>query len=170
MIPTLKSHIEFCRAVANGSTYKDAYKTYVATKNSLSEKVYEVEGSKMAKKYALHIQDLKKITSAAIDKAHENDAVNEALKGVMSKLERMQLLSDMAYGNVIVRKTIPIGGEDIQQECEPTHMDRIKAVAELNKMDGAYTPIKLADTDSEGNDKLQQNEIKEIVKLLNDKG
>jgi len=32
------------------------------------------------------------------------------------------------------------------------HSTRIRAVAELNKMDGSYVPVKIAQTDKEGND------------------
>ena len=59
MQPNLKSHIEFCKAVSEGSTYKDAYKTYVSRKVNVSDAVCEKDGSLLAKKYASHIQDLK---------------------------------------------------------------------------------------------------------------
>lgn len=84
MQPKIKSHIEFCQEVANGATYKDAYKLYVASKNNISDKATEVGGSKLASRYAEHIQILKKRASAAIDKAAEKEAVKEAVKGLLT--------------------------------------------------------------------------------------
>jgi hypothetical protein len=135
MKPTKKSHIDFCRAVADGMTYKDAYKAQVADKEGISEGGAEAAGSKLAKKYAEHIIILKQRVSAAIDTAHEQSAVKTALKSVLSKAERMQKLSGFADDDKI----------NIQ--------DRIKAISELNKMDGSYAPIKkeLQQLDENGN-------------------
>ncbi len=84
MKPKVKSHIEFCKAVSRGTTYKDAYRNYVATKKTISDQTCEVNGSVLAKRYAEYIQELKEKDSRAVDKAHENDASNDALKEILS--------------------------------------------------------------------------------------
>ncbi len=87
MTPTLKSHIEFCRAVSNGSTYKDAYKTYVSRKVDVSDAVCEKDGSLLGKKYAAYIADLKKKDADDIMQARSEDVVKKALNEVLSVLE-----------------------------------------------------------------------------------
>ncbi len=87
MTPTLKSHIEFCRAVSNGSTYKDAYKTYVSRKVDVSDAVCEKDGSLLGKKYAAYIADLKKKDADDIMQARSEEVVKKALNEVLSVLE-----------------------------------------------------------------------------------
>jgi hypothetical protein len=41
-------------------------------------------------------------------------------------------------------------------------MDRLKAIAELNKMEGSYAPSKIATTDTKG------NEVKQVM-IINGK-
>lgn len=140
MIPKLKPHVDFCRAVANGSTYKDAY-LQVSCKNNTSESTAEQQGSRLAKKYDSYIQELKQKTSEAIDKAYENEAVKEALNGILTKVERMKILCEIALGEIKVKKAI-ITSKGIEYlPEEPDHNDRKNAIAELNKMDGSYAPI-----------------------------
>lgn len=153
MQPTIKSHIEFCKAVSDGSTYKDAYKTYVSRKVNVSEAVCEKDGSLLGKKYAIYIQELKQKTSIAIDKAYENEAVKDALKSVMCKVERMQILTQIARGEIPLTKPMVVDKIIEEVDVVPDWMDRKNAIAELNKMDGSYSPIKVADTDIDGKDK-----------------
>ncbi len=87
MTPTLKSHIEFCRAVSNGSTYKDAYKTYVSRKVDVSDAVCEKDGSLLGKKYAAYIADLKKKDADDIMQARSEEVVKKALNEVLSVSE-----------------------------------------------------------------------------------
>ena len=87
MTPTLKSHIDFCRAVANGSTYKDAYKTYVSRKVNVSDAVCEKDGSLLGKKYAIHISELKKRDADDIIQARSEEVVKTALNEVLSVAE-----------------------------------------------------------------------------------
>ena len=84
MKPKSKEHIEFCNLVSKGTTYKDAYYLQVGCKNNTSDATCEQQGSRLAKKYAEYIQELKERISTAIDKAHENSAVNEALKEILT--------------------------------------------------------------------------------------
>jgi hypothetical protein len=47
-------------------------------------------------------------------------------------------LSKIANGEVKVKKPFVIGGKIMEYPSEPDHNDKIKAIAELNKMDGSY--------------------------------
>lgn len=142
MKPESKGHINFCKAVADGMTYKEAYRSQVSVKNRSSDKSCEQKGSVLAKKYAEHIQNLRQTLSTAIDKAHENSAVKEALKGVMDKAERMNVLTKIARGQIPLKKPVVLGKDIKMIDVVPDWMDRKNAIAELNKMDGSYEPIK----------------------------
>lgn len=170
MQPTIKSHIDFCKSVANGSTFKDAYLMQVSCKNGTSEATAEQQGSRLAKKYAIYIQELKQKTSMAIDKAYENEAVKDALKSVISKTERMQVLSDIAIGKLKISKPIFTKEGVIDSYVEPDCNDRTKAIAELNKMDGAYAPQKIDNTikGSLGVNEVTYEQAKEIQKKLDE--
>lgn len=74
-----------------------------------------------------------------IIEAKEIEAIGELAKaGILTKLERQKILSDIALGNIPIRKEVlsKFGVETI--ENEPTAADRINAIDKLNKMDGSY--------------------------------
>ena len=78
-----------------------------------------------------------------IIEAKEAEALAEvAASGILSKIERQKILTDIALGNIIVPRTIftKMGAETIEEY--PSHSDRRAAIAELNKMDGDYAPNK----------------------------
>lgn len=63
--------------------------------------------------------------------------VTKAKKGILSKIEKQKILSDIAKGIKSSKK-----------DPDYTYGDKIKAIAELNKMDGDYAPNK---TEHSGN-------------------
>lgn len=71
-----------------------------------------------------------------------------ALEAIMSKEERMQVLTQIARGEIPLVKHIVVSLGDNQgsvikeREVVPTWRDRRDAVAELNKMEGDYAPLK----------------------------
>ncbi len=73
--------------------------------------------------------------------------------GILSRLERQIILTDIARGNVTHTKEVAtkFGVETLT--VYPTWSDRKAAIQELNKMDSAYMPAETEDDD----------EIKEIV-------
>lgn len=73
--------------------------------------------------------------AAPVIEAKEIEALGEIAKaGIMSKLERMQLLSDLANGKKKAWKEVASMGSVVKLEL----YDPVKYIAELNKMDGAY--------------------------------
>ena len=61
----------------------------------------------------------------------------------MTADERKELLTKLITGEIKAKRPFVIGGKIMEYPEEPTHRDRISAIAELNKMDGAYAPTKL---------------------------
>ena len=61
---------------------------------------------------------------------------------IMSIVERQHILSQIARGEIMLRKPIVVKGEIQHIEVAPDWTDRRNAIAELNKMDGAAQPEK----------------------------
>lgn len=73
---------------------------------------------------------------------------DRALNAIMSKEERMEILTKIGRGEIPLIKHIVVSLGDNQgsvikeREVVPTWKDRRDAVAELNKMEGDYAPLK----------------------------
>lgn len=65
-----------------------------------------------------------------------------ALGTILTKEERMQILTDIATGGIPLVKHIVCDGVIQEREVVPSWRDRRDAVAELNKMEGAYAPVR----------------------------
>jgi hypothetical protein len=63
-------------------------------------------------------------------------------KAILSKHERMEILTQIARGEIPLTKHIVADGMIQEREVVPSWKDRRDAVAELNKMEGDYAPIK----------------------------
>jgi len=67
----------------------------------------------------------------------------EALKkAILTKHERMEILTQIAKGEIPLVKHIVCDGVIQEVDVIPAWADRKAAIAELNKMDGEYAPIK----------------------------
>lgn len=67
----------------------------------------------------------------------------EALKkAILTKHERMEILTQIAKGEIPLVKHIVCDGVIQEVDVVPAWADRKAAIAELNKMDGEYAPIK----------------------------
>jgi hypothetical protein len=66
---------------------------------------------------------------------------NRASKGILSKEERLEILSQIARGDLSYQQEVPskFGPQTIT--AWPSFNDRKGAVAEINKMEGDYAPI-----------------------------
>jgi len=74
-------------------------------------------------------------------KVDEAAAIEARKKAIMSADERKELLTKLITGEIKAKRPFVIGGKIMEYPEEPTHRDRISAIAELNKMDGAYAPL-----------------------------
>lgn len=77
-----------------------------------------------------------------LDSALKDSAENRMRLGILSKLERMKILSDIAQGEIVLTKYIVADGVIQERDVVPDYNDRKGAIAELNKMDGDYAPVK----------------------------
>lgn len=139
-MPKSKSHIKFIELVAGGEAIGKAYQ--LITKNKPTIKTANENGSKLAKRYAIEIATERDKLQKAISLAHESDTLKSALKSVLSKAERLEWLTKLVNGEIKAKVPFVIGGKIMEYPSEPSHSDRIKALAELNKMDGSYAPTK----------------------------
>lgn len=71
---------------------------------------------------------------------------------IMSAIERKEILTQIARGEIPLKKALVIDKNIEFIEVVPDYTDRKNAIAELNKMDGSYAPTKQAITDIQGND------------------
>jgi len=68
-------------------------------------------------------------------------AIEARKKAIMTADERKELLTKLITGEIKAKRPFVIGGKIMEYPEEPTHRDRISAIAELNKMDGSYAPL-----------------------------
>ena len=88
-----------------------------------------------------HIE-LQEKAKAAADKVYIAATEKAAEKAIMSKLERQEVLTQIARGEIPLQKAMVVDGMIQFIEVAPDWMDRKSAIAELNKMDGDYAPAK----------------------------
>lgn len=103
-----------------------------------------------------------------LTKVDEQAAIEARKKAIMTADERKELLTKLITGEIKAKRPFVIGGKIMEYPEEPTHRDRISAIAELNKMDGSYTPIKVANTDKNGEDvqPLSDTQVDKILSVI----
>jgi hypothetical protein len=134
-------HIEFIKQVAAGQPQAQAYRATVGNQGATIASV-KSKASKLAKKYAKEIETEKNKAAAIVEAATIEAIAETAKNGIKSLAERMELLSQIMDGKIKIKKPFVIAGKIMEYPSEPDHNDRIKAIAELNKMDGSYAPTK----------------------------
>ena len=86
------------------------------------------------------------------------DLEKERLKSaILTKHERMEIASNIAKGKAWKSGNVMV---------VPNASDRMKACDYLSKIDGDYAPTKVAETDSDGNDKLNIEDVKQLSDLV----
>ena len=98
--------------------------------------------------------DMQTEISAINDKAYKNieKIADELSCQILSTLERQVILSKIARGEIMLTKPMVVDKAVELIPVVPDWMDRKNAISELNKMDGSYVPVKIAQTDKDGND------------------
>ena len=132
-------HSEFIMLVAGGTNQSEAYVLTNPNKN-LTKGTIKVESSKLAKKYALLINEERERLRKVVEAANDSKVSEIAQMNIMGKAERMELLTKMAKGQLKIKTPVVIAGKIMEYPAEPTASDRRAAIAELNKMDGSYAP------------------------------
>lgn len=140
--------ISFCKQIANGKNATEAYQ--IAFKNS-NATTCKTNGSKLLKQaeIAKKIEAIQSQNAGIIAKANEIAAEKLAAGEIADNIERQKVLTQIMRGDTKIRADKFFydskAGEVITQEVEelPDHQARIKAIAELNKMDGSYAATKI---------------------------
>jgi viroplasmin and RNaseH domain-containing protein len=120
-------HKEFIRLVANGTDQDEAYKL-TSTNTSLTMATCRVNGSKLAKKYALDIQESKEKASAIVEQANNDKDVQKALKSILTKAEVDAKLCDIIKGELHEVQMLNTQGKIFKALVSPTLSERAKAI------------------------------------------
>ena len=154
--------------ISSEAQWKSLVYDYLSNGNRGKSNFYELlrTSYKCEKQNTLKQYDIYEIEyDLALNKGKDDiilDAEKERLKSaILTKFERMEIASNIARG-----KAWKVGAEVII----PTANDKLKACDYLSKIDGDYAPTKVAETDVNGNDKLNVDDLKELsdfVKQLN---
>lgn len=87
-------------------------------------------------------KELQDKAKAAANRAYIKASEKAAERAVMSKIERQEVLTQIARGEIPLKKAMVVDGAIEYIEVIPDWMDRKSAIAELNKMEGDYAAIK----------------------------
>jgi len=89
----------------------------------------------------------------AADEAYIQASADAAKVVVMSSQERKEMLSKIARGELTLLVSDPKEpAKLIEVPAMVENLERIKAISELNKMEGDYAPTKVAQTNKDGED------------------
>ena len=90
----------------------------------------------------MHTEE-QEVIKAAKAKLDLQSALNERKSQIADVLERKEILTQIARGQIPLRKAVVVDGSLEYYEVVPEWMDRKSAIAELNKMEGEYEPNKV---------------------------
>ena len=138
-------HIEFVQLVAKGVQQEEAYRLTIGNKHTTSGSA-RAQGSKLCKKYAVFINEERERLRKVVEAANDSKVSEIAQKRIMSSAERMEWLTKLVDGTIKAKRPFVVGGKIMEYPEEPSHADRVRALAELNKMDGSYAPAKTETT------------------------
>ncbi len=119
--PIGQDHIKFCILVSQGHEYLSAYVT--ACNPKLTNNSNKVSACRLAKKYSLHIAELKEKAIKLVEAAHDSSIVKNALNDILTQSE-----VDAALCKIMMK-----GKSD---------GDKLKAIDLYNKRFGSNAPIK----------------------------
>ena len=121
-----KNHREFIRLVADGIAQDEAYRL-TSTNNTLTTATCRVNGSKLAKKYALEIQDLKKKALDIVEEVNKNKDVKNALESILTKAEVDAHICNIIKGDLQEVQMLNNQGKVFKAKVSPTISERTKA-------------------------------------------
>ena len=81
-------------------------------------------------------------TNEALETVRIEAKKNRLKSLIMDKEERMEVLTKIARGQLTYHKEVATKDGPVEIIAKPDFVDRKAAIAELNKMDGDYAPVK----------------------------
>jgi len=139
-------HIEFIKKCLRKGDTKQAILAKFGKKwPEVSNRTFERRYTSAKK--AFGAEQKRVMDKVEVEVAKEVDALKLEIMGVM---ERKAILTQIARGQIPLTKPMVVDKEIENVPVVPDWMDRRAAIAELNKMDGEYAPIKQANTNPDG--------------------
>ena len=139
---TSAKHNEFIRLVASGETQWKSYKLSFPKKN-LSKKTCEVEGNKLAKRYALEIQQARENAQKVIEQASKETEAEIALKQILTQAEVDAKLCKIINGELIEVQILNQQGKVFKELITPTISEQRAAIETYNKRFGSNAAEKI---------------------------
>ena len=120
-----------------GITYNDCL-LLNRTKWQLADRTFVTYWNEARRRFS----ELSERTQIALEQVYIEGKKEALKKAILDKHERMEILTQIARGEIPLNKHIVCDGIIQERETLPAWGDRRAAIAELNKMDGEYAPIK----------------------------
>jgi len=147
---TVLQQVEFItNGLRNGLERKEILQRFTETYKNKSIKTFDNRLKVAREQMKGEIKDIEARTELSIT----NEVEARKLR-IMSVAERIDILTKIAFGEIPLTKPMVCDGVIQLVPVVPDWTDRRGAIAELNKMDGSYAPIKQAQTNIEGLDVL----------------
>lgn len=139
---------EFAKAIVEGKSQADAYRTAYSTKNMSNNAIYREASLLMSNpNIAQRVQELR-------------DQIAD--DSIMTARERLELLTRMARGEEPEKIVQFVAGERIEYEVPASLKTRREAIDVMNKMTGVYT------TKIEGTVNTSVSKLEGILEQLKD--
>lgn len=129
-------HLEIIKLFEKGNTSNANIYELLRTKYRLMKQRY-------IKMYHEALNKWQGLKEKATEEQVSTNTKKALESAVMSKLDRQLFLTKIIKGEVKIKKPFVIAGKIKEHPVLPDAMDRLKAIAELNKMDGDYAPTKI---------------------------
>ena len=133
-----KHHQKFIELVAKGITQTESYKISFGTK-AISKKGWESNSSMLAKRYAPQIIEANERMKQAVIEAYRSEAVQIALREILTQAEVDAILSKKIKAKPIVLRDEKTG-KGIA--VDNTASDNLRAIDLYNKRFGSNAPVK----------------------------
>ena len=131
-----QKQIEFCEAIASGQSGAEAYA--LAYKNN-NKNTGKAKAWKMLKQAEIieKIEELQSLNRKIVEMAQTQSIGKVVLPKIISNVERMGMLTQIALGQISVKRVVTSDDKTVVIETWPSFTQRIIAIAALNRMDGS---------------------------------
>jgi phage terminase small subunit len=131
--------IEFCKQYINGLDASNAYSIAFNKENNGS---IRSASSRLLKRKEIqsYISELQEQNKKIVEMANEKAKDTIIAGSIANSSERMMTLTKILRGELVINTEQMTKDGPATITLSPEYNDRIKAIAELNKMDGSYAP------------------------------
>ena len=144
-------HTEFINLVAKGTTFQEAY-CITSNNKTITKATARVQGSILAKRYVIEIQETKKKDADLVSAASAKYDAQFALKSVVDQANADAKAFRILGDDDIVEDSIFVAGKVEIIKRTPTQGEIQKAYDLYCKRFGSNAPTKVASTNKDGED------------------